>query len=148
MASPFLHSSWEQYPAIAWAVPSFDFPLNMYEIDNGQTVGQQLTLRSSFAPTMRRNQLFGSASSSSSLPWGNQIAKAQVRHDPTVAAPQPSIVEARPLLAGRRTTEGMATPIPKSCPTSDSNFFFSKPGFDAQIPQFLWQQSTQVHFPI
>jgi hypothetical protein len=38
VASPFFHSSWEQFIAIAWAAPSFDFPHNMSETDNGQTV--------------------------------------------------------------------------------------------------------------
>jgi hypothetical protein len=33
-----LHSSWEQFPTIAWATPSFDFPQNMSETDNGQIV--------------------------------------------------------------------------------------------------------------
>jgi hypothetical protein len=34
-ASPFLHSSWEQVPSIA---PSFDFPQNLSETDNGQNI--------------------------------------------------------------------------------------------------------------
>jgi hypothetical protein len=34
----FLHSSWEQFPVIAWPAPSFDFPQNMSETDNGQTI--------------------------------------------------------------------------------------------------------------
>jgi hypothetical protein len=38
MASPFLHSSWEQFPSIAWAAPAFDFPENMPKTDNDQTV--------------------------------------------------------------------------------------------------------------
>jgi hypothetical protein len=38
VVSPFLHSSWEQFPAIAWAAHSFHFPQNMSETDNGQTV--------------------------------------------------------------------------------------------------------------
>ncbi len=38
MALPFLHSSWEQFPSIAWAAPTFDFPENMPATDNGQTV--------------------------------------------------------------------------------------------------------------
>jgi hypothetical protein len=97
---------------------------------------------------MRRNQLFGSASSSSSLPWGNQVAKAQVRHDPTVAAPQPSIVEARPLLAGRRTKEGMATPIPKSCPPFDSNFFsFQNLALVRKFLNFYGNKAHKCIFP-
>jgi hypothetical protein len=38
VASPCFHSSWEQFPAIAWAALSFDFPQNMSETNNGQNV--------------------------------------------------------------------------------------------------------------
>jgi hypothetical protein len=35
---PFLHSSWEQFPSIAWAAPTFDFPENMPETDSGHYI--------------------------------------------------------------------------------------------------------------
>jgi hypothetical protein len=38
VASLFLHSAWEHFPSIAWAAPTFDFPENMPETDNGQTI--------------------------------------------------------------------------------------------------------------
>jgi hypothetical protein len=43
VASPFLLSSREQFPAIAWAAPSFVFSHNMSETDNGQTVVAAVT---------------------------------------------------------------------------------------------------------
>jgi hypothetical protein len=38
VSSQFLNSSWEQFPSIAWAAPTFDFPENMPKNDNGQIV--------------------------------------------------------------------------------------------------------------
>jgi hypothetical protein len=38
VAFRFLLSSWEQFPATAWAAPSFDISQNIYETKNGQTI--------------------------------------------------------------------------------------------------------------
>jgi hypothetical protein len=50
VASPFLHSSWEQFPSIAWAAPTFEFPENMPETDNGQTVAAAASTQIKLCP--------------------------------------------------------------------------------------------------
>jgi hypothetical protein len=48
--SPFLLSFWEQFPAVAWAVPSFVFSHNMSQSDNGQTVTVAATSQVKLCP--------------------------------------------------------------------------------------------------
>ncbi len=58
----FFYLPWEDLHLLAWEAPTFTTSHNMsVEVDR-PVMGQQ-QLRSSFVPTMRRNRLFGSASS-------------------------------------------------------------------------------------
>jgi hypothetical protein len=50
VASPFFLSSGEQFPAIAWAAPSFVSSHNMSETDNGQTVTAAATSQVKLCP--------------------------------------------------------------------------------------------------
>jgi hypothetical protein len=50
VASSFLLSSWEQFPAIAGAAPSFIFSHNMFQSDNGQTVTAAATSQVKLCP--------------------------------------------------------------------------------------------------
>ncbi len=50
MVSLFLLSSWEQFPAIPWAAPSFFFSHNMSVTDNGQTVAAAATSQVKLCP--------------------------------------------------------------------------------------------------
>ncbi len=49
MGSPFLASSWEHFPAVVWAAPSFVFSHNM-SLTMVRPSCRQQSLRSSFAP--------------------------------------------------------------------------------------------------
>jgi hypothetical protein len=68
VASPFLASSWEHFPAVNWVAPSFVFSHNMSHSDNGQTVAAAVTCQVKLCPKMRRNWPSGSASSRGSSP--------------------------------------------------------------------------------
>jgi hypothetical protein len=50
MAFPFFLSSWEQFPLIAWAAPSFILSHNMSQSDNGQTVVAAATSQVKLCP--------------------------------------------------------------------------------------------------
>ncbi len=89
VASTFLVSSWNS-PAVAWTALSFILSQNMSHSDNVQTVSAAATLRSSFAPTMRRNQLSGSALSRRSLAQQASNRKSSGMPMPLPACPSKS----------------------------------------------------------
>jgi hypothetical protein len=48
--SQFLRSSWEQFPSIAWAAPTFYFPENMPETDTGQIIAAAASTQVKLCP--------------------------------------------------------------------------------------------------